>query len=164
MKLSDAMVAEFGQEAKTTRKLLERIPDDKLSWKPHPKSMSMGGLGTHIAHLPEWAATIVNERELDLEKVDSRVPERKSRKDLLDYFDSNVETFQKLLAGKPDEELFLTWTLKSGGHVVVELPRVACLRTFILSHVVHHRGQLSVYLRENDIPVPSIYGPSADES
>lgn len=164
MNLSDAMVAEFSQEAQTTRKLLERLPDEKLSWKPHSKSMSMGGLATHLAHIPNWAETIVNDRELDMSEVDTRIQERKSRKEILDYFDANVEKFQKLLAGKPDEDLFLNWTLKSGDQVVVQLPRIACLRAFILSHSIHHRGQLSVYLRENDIPVPSIYGPSADES
>jgi uncharacterized damage-inducible protein DinB len=164
MNLSDALVAEFRHEAQTTRKLLERIPDEKLSWKPHPKSMTMGGLGTHIAHIPEWAETIVNDRELDMSKTDTRAKERKSRKEILDYFDANVDKFAKVLAGKPDDQMFLTWTLRSGDHVVVELPRAVCLRSFILSHTIHHRGQLSVYLRENDIPVPSIYGPSADES
>jgi uncharacterized damage-inducible protein DinB len=164
MNLSDAMVAEFRHEAQTTRKLIERIPDEKLSFRPHPKSMTMGGLGTHIAHIPEWAETIVNDRELDMSKTDTRAKERKSRKEILEYFDENVEKFQKILAGKPDDHLFLTWTLKSGDDVVLTLPRAACLRSFILSHIIHHRGQLSVYLRENDIPVPSIYGPSADES
>lgn len=164
MKLSDAMVAEFSHEAQTTRKLLERLPDDKLSWRPHSKSMSMGRLATHIAHIPHWGETILNDRELDMSKVDTRIEERKSRKQILDYFDANVEQFQDLLAGKPDDDLSLSWTLKNGDQVVVQLPRAACLRSFILSHGIHHRGQLSVYLRENDIPVPSIYGPSADES
>jgi len=157
-------VAEFSHEAQTTRKLLERIPEDKLSWKPHPKSMTMAALGTHLAHIPEWTARILSSRELDLSKIDTRVPEAKSRREILEPFDANVEAFRTLVGGKPDEELFLSWTLKSGDHVVLELPRVACLRSFIMSHSVHHRGQLSVYLRENDVPIPSIYGPSADES
>jgi uncharacterized damage-inducible protein DinB len=164
MKLSDAMVAEFTHEAQTTRKLLERIPDEKLSWKPHPKSMSMGRLGTHIANLMVWTERIVDSRELDMSKVDTKVPAAKSRKEILDVFDANVKAFKTTVGGKPDEEMFLSWALKSGDHLVFELPRIACLRSFILSHTIHHRGQLSVYLRENDVPVPSIYGPSADES
>jgi uncharacterized damage-inducible protein DinB len=164
LNLSDAMVAEFTHEAQITRRLLERLPEAKLSWKPHPKSMSMGGLSTHIAHIPHWIETIVNESELDLGAGGGeRTPERKSRQEILDYFDANVERVKKTLSGKSDEQLFQTWTLKNNGEVVVSLPRAACVRSFILSHVIHHRGQLSVYLRENDVPLPRIYGPSADE-
>lgn len=164
MNVADAMVAEFTHEARITRKLLERLPEDKLSWKPHPKSMSMGGLSTHIAHIPEWIGTIVNDSEFDLAVGGrERTKERESRQEILDYFDANVEQLKSTLSGKPDAHLFQIWTLKNDGEVVVTLPRVACVRSFILSHVIHHRGQLSVYLRENDVPLPSIYGPSADE-
>jgi uncharacterized damage-inducible protein DinB len=125
--------------------------------------MSLGALATHIAHIPHWAEIIVNESEFDMGAGDNRTPERKTRKEILDGFEENVASFQKTLSGKPDSQLFQNWTLKNKGAVVLTLPRVACIRSFILSHVVHHRGQLSVYLRENDVPLPSIYGPSADE-
>lgn len=162
MKISDTMVAEFRHEAAGTRKMLERLPEDKLSFKPHQKSMSLGELATHIAHIPEWIQTTVNDDVLDLATV-GRTEERKSRQDILDYFDANVELFEKTLGGQSDEHLFQHWKLKDKGKIVVDMPRVACVRGFILSHIIHHRGQLSVYLRENDVPLPAIYGPSADE-
>jgi len=163
MTIAEAMVAEFSQESQTTRKMLARLPEDKLSWKPHDRSMSLGGLATHIAHIPEWAQAIVNDDELDLSSVDHKMEERTTRQAILDDFDANVEAFKKTLAGRSDEHLFKSWRLKEKGHVAVDLPRVACLRGFIVSHLIHHRGQLSVYLRLNEVPLPAIYGPSADE-
>ncbi len=163
MTLADAFIAEFQQEARGTRRLLERLPEDKLSFKPHPKSTSLGGLATHIAHIPEWTGTIVNDSIFDVGLVDARTPERKSRQEILDHFEKNAKRFVDLLSGKSDEHLKESWTLKNKGAQVLTLPRVACLRTFILNHVIHHRGQLTVYLRMNDVPLPALYGPSADE-
>lgn len=164
MSIAEAMVGEFAQESVTTRKLLERVPEDKMAWKPHEKSMSMGRLAQHVAEIPEWTAIIVNQETFDMATVDRTPKDIPSKQALLDLFDKNVEDFKKILGGQPDEHLFKNWKLLSGEHVAVEMPRVACLRGFIVSHTIHHRGQLSVYLRENDVPVPSIYGPSADEA
>lgn len=164
MKLSDALIAEFTHESATTRKLLERLPEDKLGWKPHAKSMSLGDLATHIAHIPEWSQTVVNDDAFDMGTSDMEVPKPDTRRGILDYFDKSVEGFKSVVSGKSDEQLFQPWKLLKDGQTVLELPRAACIRSFILSHGIHHRGQLSVYLRLNDVPLPSIYGPSADEA
>jgi len=163
MQISEALIAEFTHEAATTRKLLERLPEDKLSWKPHEKSMSLGDLATHIAHIPEWSQTVANDDAFDLAKSPMEGPKPDTRQGILDYFDKSVEGFTSSLQGKTDEHLFQSWKLQNDGKTVIEMPRAACLRSFILSHGIHHRGQLSVYLRLNDVPLPSIYGPSADE-
>lgn len=163
MNLSDALIAEFTHESATTRKLLERLPDDKLSWKPHAKSMSLGELATHIAHIPEWSQTVVNDDAFDMGTSNMKVNQPDSRKGILDYFDRCAEGFKTVLKGKSDEQLFQSWKLLNNGEAVLEMPRAACIRSFILSHGIHHRGQLSVYLRLNDVPLPSIYGPTADE-
>ena len=144
--------------------MLERLPEDKLSWKPHPKSMTMSRLATHIAEIPEWAKTIVKDESFDMATADFKPTELGSRQEILDLFDENVEAFKSLLDGQTDAQLFEHWKLKQGEHVAIDMPRVACLRGFVLSHLIHHRGQLSVYLRENDVPLPAIYGPSADEN
>ncbi len=163
MTLADAFIAEFHHEAQGTRRILERLPEDKLSFKPHPKSMSLGGLATHVAHIPDWIRTVVNDSIFDMGIVEGRTAERKSRREILDYFEKNAKEFGEVLAGKSDEHLRETWTLKNKGAHVLTLPRAACIRSFIMSHVIHHRGQLTVYLRMNDVPLPAIYGPSADE-
>ncbi len=162
MNIAEAMIGEFSQESIGTRKMLERIPDDKLSWKPHEKSMTMGRLATHLAEIPEWAEPIVNHESFDMAAADYK-PKEFSKEEVLELFDKNVQDFKKVLSGQPDEHLFQNWKLRSGDHVAVEMPRVGCLRGFVLSHGIHHRGQLSVYLRENDVPLPALYGPSADE-
>jgi len=162
MALTDALIQEIETEAKTTRRVLERVPEDKMSWKPHPKSMSLGGLATHLSNLPTWGATILNELSFDLAAAPPNLQERTSCTEILEAFDASTKQTRALL-DKTDGELMAPWTLKRAGHQVFTLPRVAAFRTFLLYHVVHHRGQLSVYLRLNDIPVPAIYGPSADE-
>lgn len=164
MSLAEAMVGEFAHESTTTRKLLERLPEDKLAWKPHEKSMTLGRLASHLAEIPEWGDTIVNHDSFDMATVDSKPKPEPSKQEILAAFDKNVESFQRALEGQSDERLFQNWKLTQGEHVAVEMARVACLRGFVLSHTIHHRGQLSVYLRENDVPLPAIYGPSADES
>ena len=162
MSIADAMIGEFAQESTGTRKMLERIPEDNLLWKPHEKSMTMGRLATHLAEIPEWAETIVNHESFDMAASDYK-PKEFGKAEILELFDKNVQDFKKILSGQPDERLFQNWKLLSGDHVAVEMPRLAYLRGFVLSHGIHHRGQLSVYLRENDIPLPALYGPSADE-
>jgi uncharacterized damage-inducible protein DinB len=162
MAIKDGLLAEFDHEMGTTRKLLDRLPDDKLPWKPHEKSMSLGGLATHLANLPNWGGTIMNEASFDLAAAPPNLAEKQSKAEILAAFDTAVRTTRGWL-DKTDAELVAPWTLKRGGQQMFSLPKVAAFRTFVLYHTVHHRGQLSVYLRLNGIPVPAIYGPSADE-
>ena len=161
MAIKDGLLAEFDHEMGTTRKLLERIPDDKLSWKPHAKSMSLGGLGTHLSNLPLWAGTVLNDPSFDL-AGNLRAQEQTSRAGILSTFDANVKRARGWM-DKSDAEYMARWSLLRGGQEMFSLPRVAALRSFVMSHIIHHRGQLSVYLRLNDVPVPPIYGPTADE-
>jgi uncharacterized damage-inducible protein DinB len=163
MAIKEGLLAEFDHETATTRKLLERVPDGKLSWKPHARSMSLGGLATHLSTLPHWGDAILNQPMFDLATVTTTVSEKTSRADVLAEFEANVRATRTSL-DKSDAELAALWTLKRGGQEVFAMPRAAAFRSFVLYHMVHHRGQLSVYLRLNDIPVPSIYGPSADEA
>ena len=162
MTIKDALLADYDHEMGTTRKLLERLPDQKLSWTPHAKSMSIGGLAAHLSRIPWWAGTILNEPFFDLAGEQAPAPGSTSRANLLTAFDATVRQARAWM-DKSDAEYMSLWTLRRGGHEMFSLPRVTAFRHFILHHVIHHRGQLSVYLRLNDIPVPSIYGPSADE-
>lgn len=167
MSLSKSMLPEFDHEMTTTRTVLERLPDEKFDWKPHDKSMAMGGLASHIANIPTWAVNTVTQNELDLAPGGVPVPPLepvKTRAELLQRFDDNVAKAREAIVGASDETWFGKWSLLMGGNAVMTLPRIAVLRGFVLSHLIHHRGQLSVYMRLNDIPVPSIYGPSADEA
>ena len=162
MPLVDALLPEFDHEMTTTRKVLERLPEDRLDWKPHVKSFSLGALATHVATLPTWGAETLNKSELDLAggQPAAALP---SKTELMAAFDKNVAATRLALAGKTDAELLAMWTLKRGGKTIFSMPKTAVLRSFVFSHLIHHRGQLSVYLRLLDVPVPSIYGPSADE-
>ncbi len=167
MGLSDSLLPEFDHEMANTRKTLERVPDGKLDWKPHEKSTAMGGLATHLSNLPTWVIYTINQESLDLAPEGVPLPPMepaKSRSELLEVFDSNVAKARAAIAAVSDEELFKGWTLLHGGRQLLTLPKVAVLRSFVMNHNIHHRAQLGVYLRLNDIPVPSIYGPSADES
>jgi uncharacterized damage-inducible protein DinB len=162
MKLSESIVMELDQEARTTRRVLERIPEDKLAWKPHPKSFSLGQLALHIASVPGGVTTIVMQDSVEAPNFAQAEP--KSRQEVLDTFSKSLETAQVNLKTMDDARLAATWSLTRGGKVVMSAPRGAFLRSVLLNHVYHHRGQLSVYLRMLDVPVPSIYGPSADEN
>src|SRR5262245_25036288 len=163
MRLSQALLPEFDQEMATTRKLLERVPDDRADWKPHDKSMALGRLATHVAEIPRFVHVIVNDDGLDL---GSRYAPKNlaTRQEILDLFDESVRAAREQIGNADNEALMQHWTLRKGEHVVFTLPRAAVLRAMVFSHIIHHRGQLSVYLRLNDVPVPSIYGPSADET
>lgn len=167
MKLRDALLPEFDREMANTRKALERIPEDKLGWKPHPKSQPMGWLGTHLANLPNWVVMTIDQDSLDLAppgQPASRTEAAESRAEILERFDSNVKAARAKLEQVEDEHLLKPWSLLSGGQTIFTLPKTAVLRTYVMNHIVHHRGQLTVYLRLNDVPVPALYGPSADES
>ena len=162
MGMVDALLPEFDREMTVTRKVLERVPEDKFDWKPHVKSFSLGALAAHVAGLPRFGGEIVTRSEFDVSSA--RPPTAlPSRADLLATFDRNVAETRAALIGRSDGELMATWALTRGGKALFTMPKAAVLRSFVFSHVIHHRAQLTVYLRLLDVPVPSIYGPSADE-
>jgi uncharacterized damage-inducible protein DinB len=157
------LLPEYDHEISTTRKLLERVPEDRLDWKPHPKSSSLGQLSEHVATIPTWGEMTVTRSELDLGGSPSAEPVT-TRAQLLAMFDANAAGTRAALAGTSDAEMMAPWTLKLSGQTIFSMPKAAVWRSFVMSHLIHHRGQLSVYLRMNDQPLPSIYGPSADEA
>lgn len=166
MSLKDALLPEFDQEMATTRRLLERLPESGLGWTPHAKSMTLGHLATHLAEVPGWARPTLTQESLDLNPPGGegyKPPVFDTRREILELFDRNVAAAREALGQTGDEAFMVPWTLLSGGQAFFTLPRVAVLRSFVLSHLIHHRGQLTVYLRLNDIPLPSVYGPTADE-
>lgn len=166
MGLSEALVPEFDHEMANTRKTLERIPQETLDWKPHKKSMAMGDLAAHLAQIPGWAVEAINTDSLDVAPPGAppqQMPRPKSWKEVLETFDKNVAAARAAIGGASDAHLLEPWSLLAGGKTVFTMPRIAVLRSFIMSHSIHHRAQLGVYLRLNDVPVPAIYGPSADE-
>ena len=162
MALKDTLLSEFDHEMGTTRRLLERLPDARLGWKPHDKSMTLGGLATHLSNLPNWGTTILNDLSYDLAAGPPNLTAANSRSEILQSFDTAVAKTRASL-DKSDAELGAQWKLTRGEQEMFSLPRAAAFRSFVLYHTVHHRGQLSVYLRLNDVPVPAIYGPTADE-
>jgi uncharacterized damage-inducible protein DinB len=150
-----------------TRKTLERFPEDKLTWKPHEKSRTMGKLAAHLATIPSWTVPKIHEDTLDIAPAGEPLYQPSpahSRTGILDMFDTNVQAAQAALAETMDKCLLQPWTLLSGGQAVFTLPRITVLRSMIMNHSMYHRAQLEVYFRLNDIPVPAIYGPSADEA
>ena len=166
MKISDALLPEFDQEMANTRKTLERVPNDKLGWKPHPKSFGMGALATHIATMTGWTTDVVAKDNFDISPPGAppyKEPELASQKELLETFDKNMKAARAAIASASDEHFLAPWSLLKGGQTLFTMPRVVCIRSFVMNHTIHHRAQLGVYLRLNDIPVPAIYGPSADE-
>ncbi len=166
MAISDALLPEFDHEMANTRKTLERVPDDKLGWKPHEKSGTMAWLATHLVTIPQWTGTILEKEAFDVAPPGSPPPQpalAQSRKEVLETFDKSVAAARAAISGASDGQLTKPWTLLSGGKTVFTLPRIAVLRSFIMNHSIHHRAQLGVYLRLNNVPVPAIYGPSADE-
>jgi uncharacterized damage-inducible protein DinB len=160
--MSQGLLGELDYEAVSARKVLERIPADKFDWKPHEKSMSMGELANHLADLFSWYKVTLEQDELDF-AAGYEQPKATNAEELVAIFDKNLAAAKESL-GKAEADVFTkNWTLRSGEHVIFTLPRPATLRTFVVNHLVHHRAQLALYLRLNDIPVPSMYGPSADE-
>lgn len=162
MRIVDIMLGEYLHEAAQTRKVLERIPADKATFAPHEKSMTLAKLAVHVADLASWTSMTLNTTELDL-AGGYEMPTFTTTEALLELFDKNVEGGKQALMAATDEQLGVTWTLKSGAHVILAMPRGQCVRSMCFNHTVHHRGQLSVYLRLVGVPVPGMYGPSADE-
>jgi len=162
MRLVDSILMEIDQEAQTTKRVLDRIPEDKLAWKPHPKAFSLGQLALHIASVPgSVAAAAVPD---SMEAPNFSQPEAKSRKEVLDTFSKSLESAKDALKKMDDARLMSVWSLTKNGKVLMSVPRIGFIRSILMNHNYHHRGQLSVYLRMLDVPVPSIYGPSADEN
>jgi len=162
MAISASLLPEFDHEMATTRTVIERVPEDKFAFKPHERSMTMGQLASHIADMPSWVMMTIAQDSLDM-AGGFKPFVAGSPAELLEVFDKNVAGARAAIAGASDQTLFQTWSLRRGDQTLMSMPKIAVLRSFMLNHVIHHRGQLSVYLRLNDVPVPSIYGPSADE-
>ncbi len=163
MALTAALIPEFDHEMASTRKALERVPEDKFGWKPHEKSGSMIWLAGHVAQIPTYAGFILGTEFFDIAAGGAPPPEPKTRKELLDMFDENVKKTRAELQSATDEQLMKPWSLKAGERVFFTQPRIGVLRGMVMNHLIHHRGQLTVYLRLNNVPVPAIYGPSGDE-
>lgn len=157
------LFADVEQELASTRRVLERIPDEHLSWRPHEKSMTLGGLGTHIANLVRWSVSMLVDTEYDLLAAPSPMTPARSGAELLSTFEANAAELRAALAGIDDTALSVLWTLRHGEHVVFSAPRAVVFRSAGFSHMAHHRGQLTVYLRMLDVPLPPVYGPTADE-
>ena len=157
------IVGDVIHELASTRRILERLPEEHMTWKPHVKSMTLGGLATHLINLLNWQVAIFLYPGFDLSTVPLRREPLERSEDVLKEFDANVVKLKKLLAECDEETLGEVWTLRNGDHIILSQPRAIALRTFGLSHMVHHRAQLGVYLRLLDIPVPGFYGPSVDE-
>jgi len=162
MPIVDSLLPEFDHEMTITRKVLERVPDDRLDWKPHTKSYAVGQLAQHVATIPMWGTMTLNELNVDLATLPPNPP-LQTRSAILALFDGNVAGARSALVGKSDAEFKVQWALKRDGQIIFSMPRQAVWRSFVMSHLIHHRAQLGVYLRLLDIPVPSSYGPSADE-
>jgi uncharacterized damage-inducible protein DinB len=162
MTIGQSMIPEFDHEMANTRKTLERVPDAQFEFKPHEKSMSMGVLAHHTAEMVGWLAPSIEHDELNFE---GWVPPPKSQNtaEVLALFDEAVPKARQALASVTDEAMLKTWTLRHGEQILMSLPRIAAIRGMIFNHIIHHRAQLSVYLRMNNVPVPALYGPSGDE-
>ena len=166
MNISQALLPEFDHEMRTTRAVLARVPEADSEWRPHPKSMTMGQLASHVTNIVRWGAATFELPELDLAAPDAAryaPPKFETAQKLIEQFDANVAAARATLSAATDDDMAAVWTLRSGAHTIFALPRVASFRSFVMSHLIHHRGQLSVYLRLRDVPLPPIYGPTADE-
>jgi uncharacterized damage-inducible protein DinB len=166
MALVDALLPEFDHEIAATRRLLDRLPADRLAWQPHAKSMTLGELAEHLGQLGVWGQLTLTQSAVDLENT-ARPPGYQpmtAKADILAHFDTQMAAARVARAGRTDAELMAPWTLRRGAREFFTMPKASCWRTFVMNHLIHHRGQLTVYLRELDVPLPSIYGPSADEA
>ena len=166
MTIGQMMLGEFDEEMKGTRKVLERCPDEKWNWKPHDKSGTLGWLAGHVATMVDWLPTTISTEQLDFAPVNGPAfepPPTRNRAELLAVFDKGVVSARNALSTVSDAEMMKDWTLLAGGQVIFTMPRVACIRTMIMNHIIHHRAQLTVYFRLLNVAVPGLYGPSADE-
>jgi uncharacterized damage-inducible protein DinB len=164
MSLRDALLPDFDQEMAATRRVLERVPDTALDWRPHESSFDLGGLASHLAQIPRWGLSILRRDDHDLASSDDAPASRlEGVAEVLDVFDEHTRHVRAALLEAPDGALAAPWTLRRGARIVMTLPRIAAVRSFVLHHSIHHRGQLTVYLRMQNVPLPPLYGPTADE-
>ncbi|MEP7326569.1 MAG: DinB family protein [Gemmatimonadota bacterium] len=166
MGIAESMLPEFDQEMKGTRAMLERVPEDKLDWKPHEKSFPLGYLATHIAQLLSWTKAIFEQTEFDLAspELEKQRPEPpRTRLEIVQRFERSLAEARQALASARDADFMVPWTLRMGDRKIMTLPRAAMYRTMVMSHIIHHRAQLTVYYRLVGTPVPGLYGPTADE-
>lgn len=164
MGIATSMLPEFDAEIATTRRVLERVPCERLDWKPHPKSFSMEQLAGHVSHLPHWLVIAFDSDSFDQASTEGQKKfSFSTSEELLAHFDENVAAGRAALEAATDERMFGPWSLVVQGKTILTLPRLAVVRSFVMNHLIHHRAQLALYLRLNDVPVPSMYGPSADE-
>ncbi len=163
MALNEDLLEDFDQELAHTRTVLQRVPQDRMGWRPHPKSWTLGTLANHLVWLPTWVPSALLEDSRDLDRQEGRLEIIESKQALLDLFDWNVDAARRALAACSGEGLHEPWSLRRGSRILFTLPRERVIRTYVLNHIIHHRAQLGVYLRMNDVPLPPIYGPSADE-
>jgi len=166
LSIAQSLLPEFDHEMVTTRKMLAVVPEGKNDWKPHPKSMTLGRLAGHVAELPGWGTTTMTEAEFDFAPVGAPPFQPgifTTRAETLKTFDDGVAAARAAIGKAADGDIMVTWTLKSGGKTLLSMPRIAVLRSFMLNHIIHHRAQLGVYLRLNEVAIPGSYGPSADE-
>lgn len=165
MAIKDGLLAEYDHEMATTRRVLERVPEPEYAWKPHDRSMSLGELAGHIASLAAWCVATMDAPVIDLATFgdEAKLTVPASNAGMLSKFDADAAKARAAIAAADDDYLRAAWTLKNGGQEIFTLPRIAAVRSFVMNHMIHHRGQLSIYLRLKNVPVPAIYGPSADE-
>ena len=166
MTIAESILPEFDQEMAGTRKVLDRVPDDKFDWKAHSKSNSIGWVASHLAEIVGWVEGTLTQDSWDISPEDGepyRSPMLSNRQQILDLFDANVAQARERIAATTDEEFGRSWSLLSGGQTLITMPKLGVIRTWVLNHTIHHRAHLCVYLRLNDIAVPALYGPSGDE-
>jgi uncharacterized damage-inducible protein DinB len=164
MAFADALLPEFDRETGVTRRLLERVPDDKFGWTPHEKSMTLGRLAAHVAEVLTWLPETVHTSEINWDTTAPHQPKAfATRADILNFFDESRDAARGALAGASDAELLQPWTFKKDGQVVFSQPKIGVIRGMVMNHMIHHRAQLGVYLRLQNVPLPAMYGPSADE-
>jgi len=166
MSYAASILPEYDQEMANTRKVLERLPDEKWDWRAHPKSNTIGWNANHLAEIPGWVEGTLSQSSWDIAPVDGeryQSPTLATRQEILELFDRNVAAGRQAIESVRDEAMGETWSLLAGGKPLITMPRSAVIRSFVLNHLIHHRGHMCVYLRLNDIPVPGMYGPSADE-
>jgi uncharacterized damage-inducible protein DinB len=163
MSIAQSMSGEMEHEMSNTRRVLERVPMEKADWKPHPKSGTLAWLAGHCAIMPGWGFVTASQDGLDVTGVDSAVPKFTTREQLLEHFDGELVKYREALKNTSDEAMMQPWRLHAAGKTIFEMPRVAVLRGMVTNHMIHHRAELLVYLRLLDVPIPGLYGPSADE-
>ena len=165
MAIKDALLPEFDHEMGSTRRVLERVPAADLTWTPHEKSFNMGKLAWHISNIPNWTHATLDASVFDLASIgdDARPKEPPSAEEVLKAFDASVKKARDKIAEQTDSAFLSPWTLKQGGQEMFTMPKISVLRSFVMNHIIHHRGQLTVYLRMRNVPLPALYGPSADE-